>query len=224
MKLGVLFSGGKDSCFACFKAMKGHEIKCLITLHSENKESYMFHTPNIEHVELQAMAMGIPIIIERTKGIKEEELLDLKKALMLAKNKYAIEGIVTGAIASNYQKTRVEKTAKSIGLECINPIWEIDEMQYLKELIASGFRAVIVGIAAYPLTEKFLGRIIDEKFRLEIKELYDKYNIHPAGEGGEYETFVIFGPIFKKRIEIIEAIKEYKDYAGILKIKKLKLV
>ena len=81
MKLGVLFSGGKDSTFALYKKMKENEIACLISLVSENKESYMFHTPNIHLVEMQAEALGIPLMLSETKGIKEAELKDLKKAI-----------------------------------------------------------------------------------------------------------------------------------------------
>jgi diphthine-ammonia ligase len=74
MKLGVLFSGGKDSCYALFKAGKEHEIVCLITMASDNPDSYMFHTPNIEMTKLQSEALDIPLISGRTKGEKEEEL------------------------------------------------------------------------------------------------------------------------------------------------------
>jgi diphthine-ammonia ligase len=69
MKLAVLFSGGKDSCYAAYLAEKeGHELTCLISVFSKNKESYMFHTPSIEQVKKQAKAIALPIIIERTKG------------------------------------------------------------------------------------------------------------------------------------------------------------
>ena len=69
MKLGVLFSGGKDSTYAAYlEKQKGNEIVCLITLQSENKESYMFHTPNIKYSKMQAKAFKIPIIYKKTKG------------------------------------------------------------------------------------------------------------------------------------------------------------
>jgi len=84
MKLGILFSGGKDSCYASYLAkQEGYQICCLISIISENKESYMFHTPFIEKTEKQAEVMGIPIVIVRTKGEKEQELVDLKKQLKL---------------------------------------------------------------------------------------------------------------------------------------------
>src|SRR3989344_5688116 len=100
MKVAVLFSGGKDSCMALMKAMKFHKIECLITIVSNNKESYMFHTPNIGITKIQSKAIKIPVIQQRTKGEEEKELDDLKEAIKKAKQKFKIKGIVTGAIMS----------------------------------------------------------------------------------------------------------------------------
>ena len=70
MNLGVLYSGGKDSTLALMKAKQFHKIVCLITLVSENKESYMFHTPNIHLVKQQAEAINLPLLLTATKGEK----------------------------------------------------------------------------------------------------------------------------------------------------------
>ena len=86
MKLGVLFSGGKDSVFACWRAREKNEIACLITLVSENPDSYMFHTPNIRCTDLQAEAMGFPLLSWPTHGVKEEELEDLMAAVAAARD------------------------------------------------------------------------------------------------------------------------------------------
>src|SRR3989344_685418 len=124
MKLGVLFSGGKDSTFAAYLAKRnGYEISCLISIVSENKESYMFHTPSISKTEKQAKAMGIPIIIQKTKGEKEKELDDLKNAIKKAVRKFKIEGIATGAVESVYQTSRIQKICNELDLECFNPLW-----------------------------------------------------------------------------------------------------
>src|SRR3989338_11472623 len=112
MRLGVLFSSGKDSTYALWiMKQQNYEISCLITLKSKNLHSYMFHTPNIDMATYQAEAMEIPIVLQETEGEKEKELSDLKKALQKAKEKYQIEGIVSGALYSNYQRGRIEKIA-----------------------------------------------------------------------------------------------------------------
>ena len=209
MKLAVLFSGGKDSTYAMYRAKKvGHEISCLISLVSENKNSFMFHTPSISATEFQARAMNIPLLIKKTKGIKEKELADLTSAIKEAIKKYKIEGIVTGAVESAYQASRIQKICDKLGLECFNPLWQRDELSYLNELIKNKFKAIIVGVFAYPLNQSWLGRVIDNDFIREVSVLKEKYKIHPAGEGGEFETFVLDCPMFKKPLKI----KSFKDF------------
>lgn len=223
MKLGVLFSGGKDSCYAMYKAMKENEIKVLISVISENPESYMFHVPNIHITKLQAEAMEIPIIRKTTKGIKEEELEDLKQAIKQAKEKYGIEGIVTGAVESVYQSSRIQKICDDLGLKCINPIWKINQELLLREMLEKGFKIMVSGFFAYPFNKKILGKILDEKLIKELVELMDKYKISPAGEGGEIETTVLDAPFFKKKIEVIKSEIKTERHSGVFIIKKAEL-
>ncbi|MDP3966441.1 MAG: diphthine--ammonia ligase [archaeon] len=205
MKLGVLFSGGKDSVYSTYLARKeGHEIACLISIFSENKESYMFHTPNIKMVKIQSEVMDIPLIIGESKGEKEKELKDLENAIHEAKNKYKIEGILTGAIKSVYQASRIQEICSKLELECFNPLWQKDEFDYLNELLENNFKVIVVGVFAYPLDEKWLFREINEGFIKDILKLNKKYKIHPAGEGGEYETFVVSCPLYKRGLKIID--------------------
>ena len=205
MKLAVLFSGGKDSVYSAYLAKKlGNELTCLISIFSENQESYMFHTPSISRVKHQAEVMDIPLLIQKTKGEKEEELKDLEMAIKKAKDKYKIQGIVTGAIRSVYQASRIQKICDKLELECINPLWQKDEFEYLDELIENKFKVIVIGVFAYPLGESWLGREINEEFIEEVKELHKKYKIHPAGEGGEFETFVLNCPLFNKELKVID--------------------
>ena len=208
MKLAVLFSGGKDSCYSAYLAkQEGYEIACLISVFSENPESYMFHTPSIEKTKQQAEAMNIPLIIQKTKGQKESEPKDLEKAVKKAKSEYKIEGVVTGAIESIYQASRIQNICNKLGLECFNPLWQRNEEEYLEELIKNKFKVIITGVFAYPLDKSWLGKEINSNFIKEIKELNKKYKIHQAGEGGEFETFVLDCPLFKKHLNI----KSFKD-------------
>lgn len=210
MKLGVLFSGGKDSVYSMYlEKQKGNKISCLMSVFSENKESYMFHIPNIDKVKKQSKVLEIPLITQKTKGKKEDELKDLVKIIKKAITKYKIEGIVTGALHSDYQASRIQKICDDLKIKCINPLWHKDEISYLNELIKNKFEVIVVGVAAYPLNQSWLGRKIDDNFVKEVKLLKDKYKIHPAGEGGEFETFVLNCPMFKKPLKI----KSFKDFS-----------
>ncbi len=224
MRLGVLFSGGKDSTLALHYAAAKEEVACLITLVSENKESYMFHTPNIDITVFQAQALELPQITRTTKGEKERELLDLEEALAQATKEFQLEGIVTGAIESVYQAERVQKICCRLGLWCFNPLWKHDQKALLEELLEKKFKVIISGIFAYPLDEKWLGKKIDLKLIDSLMELQQKYGISPSGEGGEIETTVLDAPLFKKKIEILDYITEARGYSGVLKINEARLV
>jgi ABC transporter with metal-binding/Fe-S-binding domain ATP-binding protein len=203
MKVGLLLSGGKDSMYAGFLAKKsGHEISCLISVVSSNKESYMFHTPSIDKVRVQAEVMGIPLIIVKTKGEKEKELIDLEKGIVQGIDKYRIEGVVTGAVGSVYQASRIQKICDNLKVECINPLWGKEQIELLNNLVKDKFEVIIVGVFAYPLDEKWLGRKIDDKYIKEVKKLEEKWGINVAGEGGEFESFVLNCPLFKKGLKV----------------------
>jgi diphthine-ammonia ligase len=211
MKLALLFSGGKDSTYAGFIAKKyKNEIECLITIQSKNKDSYMFHTPKIELTKTQSKLMNIPIITKKTKGRKEVELKDLEQAIKQAIKEYKIEGVVTGAVESVYQASRVQKICDKLDIECFNPLWQKDQIQLLEELLKNKFEVIITKVAAEGLNEKHIGCKLDKKLIKELIELKNKYQINPAGEGGEFETLVVNCPMFSKSMKE-ESYKEIQE-------------
>lgn len=225
VKLGALFSSGKDSCYAMWIMMKqNYPIECLISIASMNKDSYMFHTPNIEFVKEQSKAMEIPLVLQETEGEKEKELEDLKKALAKAKKEYRIQGVVSGALFSDYQRERIERICDELGLKVFAPLWHKNQEEELKELISEGFEFIISSISSDGLDEKWLGKRITLKEVDELVKINDKFGINVAGEGGEYETFVLNGPLFKKRIIIKDAEKiMFDNHTGIYNINSVNL-
>lgn len=224
MKLACLFSGGKDSNYALYLASKENEISCLISMISENSESYMFQTAGNEFIKFQAKSLNLPLIEYKTRGLKEEELKDLKDALIKAKKDFQIEGVVTGAIKSVYQASRIEDICNDLDLFCFNPLWQINEKYFLENLINENFKVIIVGIFSYPLTKNYLGKVLDTQLLNELLELEKRYKISAVGEGGEIETFVIDSPLFKKKINFCESnIIMSSENSAVLKINKLEL-
>lgn len=226
VKLGVLFSSGKDSTAAAnIMKQQNYELTCLIHIKSENPDSYMFQTAGTELVEMQAEAMGLPILIQKTKGEKEAELKDLETAFKKAKEQYQIEGIVSGALFSAYQRDRIEKICDKLGLKIFSPLWHKPQDKHLQDLLEKGFEIVLTAVAAEGLDKSWLGRKFIQKDIERLQQLNKKYGLNVAGEGGETESLVLDCPLFTKKIvlEKIEIIEEDKNRAHLV-IRKAKLV
>ncbi len=215
MRLGVLCSGGKDSLYAAYRALEtGNELACLISVESANPDSYLFHTPNIRFVGLQAQAAGLPHVRVRSQGEEEVEVLDLEHAILVAKQEHGVDGVVTGAIRSVYQATRVQKVCSRHDLWCFNPLWLTDEESYLERLLGSGFSVLITGVYAEPFGEDWLGRKLDERAVGELKMIAARYRTTLTGEGGEFETFVVDCPLFSRRIAVLATETRYGNFRG----------
>ncbi|NWF86397.1 TIGR00289 family protein [Candidatus Bathyarchaeota archaeon] len=220
MRVAVLVTGGKDSALALYKVMKaGYEIKYLVSMTPLSEDSWMFHYPNINLVDLFSKAVEIPLIKAETSGAKEEEVEDLKQLI----EKLEIDAIVSGAIASTYQKTRIERICQQLKLKCIAPLWHADPLTILKEILDLKFEVIITGVCAYGFSREWLGRKIDHAAIEDMKKLNRQYGISLVGEGGEYETLVLDAQFFKKRIAIVEAETVWKNQSGYFLVKKAKL-
>lgn len=219
MNVAVLFSGGKDSTMAYYKAVEeGHRVKYLVSLISDNPASYMFHVANIHITELSAEALGIPLMRKVTKGIEEEELEDLTHVLSDLKDE-GIEAIYSGALHSVYQKSRIDSICDELGLKSCAPLWHRDPEEYMREIIDLGFEVIITSVSAEGLDESWLGKKIDLSILEDIIALNKKYGIHIAFEGGEAETLVLDGPLFNKKIKIVESEVIWERDSGYFLIK-----
>lgn len=216
MKVAALFSGGKDSFFSIYIARQwGWDITNLVTIYPKKQNSWMFHSLNIHLTDMLSDALDIPLLKKKSKGEKEKELDDLKNILEYLD----IDGVISGAISSEYQRTRIEKICHQLEIKSFTPIWHKNQELVIREQLKAGFKIIIVGVFAHGLDKNWLGRLIDRKALEDLNKLKEKYSINLAGEGGEFETIVLDGPIFKKKLILDETVKEWKRDSGFLKIK-----
>ncbi len=207
MRSIALYSGGKDSTYSVYLAMQqGHEIERLVVIYPKNRESYMYHIPMIDRTRYQAEAMGIPRDVYHI-GDSMEELRGVLE-------NYDVDAVVSGAIASNYQKTKIEEVCTDLGLISYAPLWGKDQEMILRDMLQAGMKIMILGVYAYGLDETYLGRVIDEEVLESLKKLEEKYRINISGEGGEYETFVLDAPFFSKRIEVRDIVTRWNGIRG----------
>ena len=191
MKVAVLSSGGKDSSAAIWWAQcKGWEVTHLVTMLVKGNDSWMFQIPGTNLVEQQAKLCACSWLGVDTDGVPELEVNDLRDAL----SDLEIDGIVSGALRSDYQKTRLERMCEDLGIKSFTPLWHQSSESHMDNLVVNGFKVMITGVSSDGMQKEWLGRILDEGSLSELKKLASKYRFHVDGEGGEYETLVVAGP------------------------------
>ena len=227
MRLAALYSGGKDSTFSIFKAKQAnHDIACLVSIRPRSDDSLLFHYPNVWLTDLLAKAMHIPLAsFDIAKTSKEAEVEALEHAIITAKSVYGIEGIVHGAISSNFQNQLFKKICTKNGLTMITPIWNIPLDRYLDELLSENFDIIFVSVSAMGLERCWLGKSFDRSSLNRLSSLSRRFGFNLAFEGGEAETLVLDCPLFEKeRININKARVHWDGQRGMFEILEASLI
>ena len=162
------------------------------------EDSWMFQIPGTDIVEKQAELAGLNWLSVNSEGIQELEILDLEKKL----HDLNIDGLVSGAIRSDYQKSRIELMCERLGIKSWTPLWHQSSLGHMRGLVSNGFGVMITSVACEGLTEKWIGHILTEDSLIEMEELSERFRFNVDGEGGEYETIVVSGPHFDGLLEI----------------------
>ncbi|ADJ15919.1 diphthine--ammonia ligase [Halalkalicoccus jeotgali] len=213
----ALFSGGKDSSWALYRALdSGRTVSRLLTVHPA-ADSYMYHVPATDLAALAADSIGIDLLeVESAVGTDgvvdsgtqgDAELEPLERALSDLDTAVGVDGIIAGAVESEFQTTRIEAMAERLDAETYTPLWERDPVALAEAMLAAGFEIQIVQVAAAGLDESWLGRSLDRAALEELIALNERYGVHVLGEGGEFETLVTDGPHMDRPIELEYAVE-----------------
>ncbi|MEO9294451.1 MAG: diphthine--ammonia ligase [Nitrososphaera sp.] len=227
MRLAALYSGGKDSTYSILRAKElGHDIACLISMQPAADDSMLFHYPNSWVTKYLAEAMRLPLVSGRAgaREGEEEEEAALEGAVMQAKSLYGIDGIVSGGIASRFQKDAFERVCARQHLQSIAPLWGAEPEKYMRELLARKFEVVIIGVSAMGLEKEWLGKQIDAESLEKLISLSKKYGFNLAFEGGEAETLVTDCPLYERKLRIKEATTHWDGQRGMFEILEVELV
>ena len=220
-KYAASWSGGKDSCFACWKAIEqGYQVHYLLNILEANSARSMSHDLKHDLVALQAEALGLPII--QQEATWESYEAKFKVALEQLRLK-GISGLVTGDIYLQEHKDWVDRVCAESGIEAVLPLWQMDTSQLLPDFIKAGFKAIIVGVKTEFFDESWLGRPVNNELAADLQKLATEANIDPCGEHGEFHTFVYDGPLFHRLIHISKTETVNRDGYLFLDIKEYRL-
>ncbi|WP_416839269.1 diphthine--ammonia ligase [Haloferax sp. DFSO52] len=223
-----LFSGGKDSSWALYRALEeGLNVTHLLTVHPSD-DSYMYHVPATDLTALAAESIGVELIdvhpgdLEATDATDsgeqgDAELEPLEAALSELQSEIDLAGVTAGAIESEFQTNRIQGMCDRLGIDLFAPLWQEDPRELGEAMIDAGFEIMLIQVAAHGLDESWLGRTLTSDALDELEELNEKYGVHILGEGGEFETFVTDGPHMDRPIEL-EYETEWEGTRGRLRI------
>ena len=217
----VSWSGGKDSCFACYLAAgSGLQIRHLVNMLTEDGKRSWIHGLSTELLEMRSQAIGIPLVQKRSTMATYEA--DFQDAILSLKEN-SIRGGVFGDIDLEEHREWVERICQQAGITPHLPLWGLSQENILRDFTGLGFEAIIVVAKADLFGEEWLGRKVDSDFLSYLSELKKTSGITLCGESGEYHTFVTDGPLFKQRMEILESNKVLREDYWFLEILKSEL-
>jgi len=197
-KVLVSWSGGKDSSLALYEIQKNgsYDIVALFTTITRDYDRVTMHGVRRNLLEEQVRAIGITLHeVFMPKNVSNEEYNRIMEREMKEAKERGISVLVFGDIfLEDIRKYREENLSK-VSMKGVFPLWKRNSRELVKDFIRLGFKAIVVCVDSNVLTKDYIGRIVDEKFLEELPS-----NVDPAGENGEYHTFVFDGPIFKRKV------------------------
>jgi ABC transporter with metal-binding/Fe-S-binding domain ATP-binding protein len=208
-----LFSGGKDSSWALYRALeRGLPVERLLVVHP-GEDSYMYHVPATDLASLAAESIGIPLVAVDPGDLDaagatdagaqgDAELEPLETRLRELDDDLELAGVTAGAVESEFQTGRIERMCDRLEIDRFAPLGGRDPRTLAEEMLAAGFEIRIVQVAAAGLDESWLGRPLDADALADLETLNDEYGVHLLGEGGEFETLVTDGPHMDRPIHI----------------------
>jgi len=221
MRVLALASGGKDSCYNMMLAERaGHEVVALATLLPpsgvEEADSMMYQSVCVRHVATIAAAMQLPHFTATVTGaceshqrgydtpVQRDEVEDMFALLQRVKAEVDFDAVSSGAIFSDYQRARVENVCGRLGVASLALLWHREQKALLDDMLQDGLKAVLVKVAGAGLEAKHCGMEL-AAVRDHLHQLEQRFGSHVCGEGGEFETFTLDCPLYKRRIVIEES-------------------
>ena len=229
-----LFSGGKDSSWALYRALENdYPVERLVTVHPEG-DSYMYHVPATRLAALAAESIGIDLVevepddfgaddVPDSGQQGDDELEPLEATLRDIDADIGVTGVTAGAVESEYQTSRIEAMTERLEANLFAPLWQENPRDLADAMLDAGFEISIIRVAAYGLDESWLGRTLDADALDELEAINEEYGVHILGEGGEFETLVVDGPHMDRRIEL-ESSTEWDGTRGTLVVEDAWLV
>ncbi len=207
----VLFcwSGGKDSAMALYEIQRSQEydIAALLTTITEDYDRVSLHGVRRALVEQQACSLGLPLEeVFISKDCPNQEYESKMRATLTRFRESGVFLVAFGDVFLEEVRKYRENNLSQLSMKGLFPLWGRDSAELTRSFIASGFQAITTCVDAKALDGDFVGRILNEEFLTSLPA-----NVDPAGENGEFHSFVFDGPVFRERIDYNLGSKVIRD-------------
>lgn len=209
------WSSGKDAVYALYLLQNQNEysVEKLVTSVNSETNRISMHGLRKELLQRQAESIGLPLHIISLPGNVSKSVYNevMQKETDLLRSEGFTHSVFGDIFLEDLREYREQQLQKA-GLQAVFPLWKKNTSEYMQEFLNAGFKAITVSVNAKVLDASFCGRIIDNDFLRGLPS-----GVDPAGENGEFHTFVFDGPVFKAPIdfqkgEIVE--KVYQSAGG----------
>lgn len=209
MKVGIMFSGGKDSTFAIQYAMhRGWDIEYLLSIKPTRTDCFLFHFATVEHTPKTAEILGIKHFLLTCDVADPQKEANIVRDFVL---EHKVDAIVLGG--TGLQVTQLKSLQDSLhafGVEVFAAHAGSDHDKLIEEMLADNYRIMITQVATDG-GSKWLGREITKENFEELKRDSIKYGFHIGFEGGYMDTFVLDAPMFSKKIDVVKFSRVMED-------------
>lgn len=199
-QVALSWSGGKDSAMALLALTEDprYEVVTLLTTVTAGHERISMHGVRVELLREQANATGLPLHEVRIPQTCSND--DYERAMGAACRQLLATDVKIVAFGDLYlEDVRAyrEEQLTSAGMRGVFPLWGTPTDRFMREVLERGFQAHVVCLDPARLPESAAGRVVDETFLTDLPP-----GVDPAGENGEFHTFVVDGPVLSRPIAV----------------------
>lgn len=189
----IAWSGGKDAAYAYY-ALDTAEVRVrelLTTINAETDRSSM-HGIHRSVIEEQAARIGLPVsVLPLPPEVSNEEYAASIEQTLSSYRQQGIDRVVYGDISLSDVRDFRQARLDAAGMGGLWPLWQRDTQEYMDAFLTAGFETVVVAVESTHIEHIQPGTVLDNAVLEDLPA-----SIDPAGEGGEFHTCVVDGPIF----------------------------
>ena len=194
------WSSGKDGAWALHLLRQRNDVEVvgLFTTVNAEFQRVAMHAVRLELLQRQAEAVGLPLqTLDIPYPCSDLQYETVMKGFVETSRGSSVSCMAFGDLFLQDVRTYLEEKLKGTGISPLFPLWEIPTGRLARQMVTEGLRAYLTCVDSKKLPARFAGREFGAPLLDELPASVD-----PCGERGEFHTFAVDGPMFKKPVRV----------------------